>query len=69
MNYLIKLKKCLLFLPRPLVKDIFLTLEYNLNFYQLKKKDNLSVILFSVNNYYPTKINYIYHDLNNICLY
>ena len=60
---------CLLFLPKPLVNDIFLTPIYNLNFLQLYKNNYLHDIYFRVYHSYPTKINYQYHDLTNISFY
>ena len=62
-------RKCLLFLPRPLVNEFFLTPEYCLNFHQLKENDYLHDIYFRVEPEYPTKIKYIYHDLTNIHFY
>ena len=62
-------KNCLLFLPKPLVNDTFLTPEYNLNFKQLKENDYLRDIYFRIDPVYPTKIKYISHDLNNIYFY
>ena len=61
--------KCLLFLPKPLVKDVYLTPEYNLNFNKLKQNDYLHDIIFYVSQGYPTKIKYIFNNLNNICFY
>ena len=60
---------CLLFLPKPLVNDIFLTPVYNINFLQINQKNYLHDIYFRIYNTYPTKINYQYHDLTNIYFY
>ena len=62
-------KNSLLFLPKPLVNDLFLTPQYDLNFYQLKEKDYLRDIYFRVDPKYPTKIKYIFHDLKDIKFY
>ena len=59
----------LLFLPRPLLNDTFLTPEYNFNFYQLKENDFFNGIYFSVDPSYPTKIKYMFHDLSDINFY
>ena len=62
-------KNSLLFLPKPLVNDLFLTPQYDLNFYQLKENDYLRDIYFRVNPIYPTTIKNIFHDVNNIYFY
>ena len=59
----------LLFLPKPLLNDTFLTPEYNFNFYQLKENDYLNGIYFTVDPSYPTKIKYIFHNLTDISFY
>ena len=62
-------KNSLLFLPKPLVNEIFLTPEYNLNFYQLQQKEYLHDIYFTVDAAYPTKIKYFLHKLTSINFY
>ena len=65
-----KIKKdCLLFLPKPLINDIILAPCYDLNFYELNKNQYLKDIYFKINPLYPTRINYISHDLSNINFY
>ena len=65
-----KIKKdCLLFLPKPLVNDIILAPSYELNFYELNKNEYLQDIYFKINPSYPTRINYISHDLSNMNFY
>ena len=65
-----KIKKdCLLFLPKPLINDGILAPSYDLNFYELNKNQYLKDIYFKINPLYPTRINYISHDLSNIHFY
>ena len=60
---------CLLFLPRPLVNNMYLTPEYNFNFKQLEQNNYLNGLYFKIGSEYPTKINYIYHDLTLLDIY
>ena len=60
---------CLLFLPKPLVDNMYLTPEYNFNFNQLEQNGYLSGLYFKIDPGYPTKIKYIYHDLTQLNFY
>ena len=62
-------KKSLLFLPKPFVNEVFLTPEYDLNFFKLKENDYIKDIYFRVDPKYPTVIKYFFHDLNDINFY
>ena len=60
---------CLLFLPKPLVNNIYLSPESNFNFNQLEENDYLNGLYFKIDPGYPTKIKYIYHDLTHLNFY
>ena len=60
---------CLVFLPKPLVNDMYLTPEYNFNFIKLEQNDYLKGIFFKIDPAYPTRIKYIYHDLTHLNFY
>ena len=60
---------CLLYLPKPLVNNMYLTPEYNLNFNQLEQNNYLSGLYFKIVPAYPTRIKYIYHDLKHLNVY
>ena len=48
---------------------MYLTPEYNFNFKQLEQNNYLNGLYFKIDSEYPTKINYIYHDLTLLDIY